>query len=107
LPSAWSGWDPPVTDEKAFLRRCVAVGQQWLLQRRITSAEAVSMVRFESALDVARNRSLIEADGDVEDRRRELKAYVRDTIGRAHIVRHHAIRQALDMLAGPEPIAVR
>jgi glycerol-3-phosphate O-acyltransferase len=46
-------------DEKAFLRKCLGVGHQWLLQRRLHSAESVSLEIFKNGLEVARHRGLI------------------------------------------------
>src|SRR5439155_923263 len=48
---------PPeaVLDEGEFLRGCLALGQQHVLQRRIMNAESVSQGLFASALRLARN----------------------------------------------------
>src|SRR5262249_21010042 len=37
-------------DQNAFLGRCMGLGKQYLLQRRIQSAESVSKVLFETAV---------------------------------------------------------
>ena len=47
-------------EEAAFLSRCLALGRQYLLQRRIRSAESVSRVLFSTALRLARNRGLVD-----------------------------------------------
>ena len=52
-------------DDDAFLRKCLGVGHQWLLQRRLHSAESVSLEIFRSGLEVARHRGLVRA-GDTE-----------------------------------------
>ena len=52
-------------DEKAFLRECLGVGRQWLLQRRLTSAESVSLELFRTGLALARHRGL-EGPGGLE-----------------------------------------
>jgi glycerol-3-phosphate O-acyltransferase len=58
--------------EEGFFSRCLALGRQYLLQRRIRSAESVSKVFFATALKLARNRGLVEQAGpDAERRRRE------------------------------------
>jgi glycerol-3-phosphate O-acyltransferase len=44
----------------SFLTRCLALGKQYVLQRRIRSAESVSRVLFETALRLAGNRNLLE-----------------------------------------------
>jgi len=56
--------DPDRTfDEARFLDECLARGRQYRLQRRIRSEESVSKVLFQTALRLARNRDLLEADG--------------------------------------------
>jgi glycerol-3-phosphate O-acyltransferase len=47
-------------DRGAFLRACMALGQQYQLQRRIRSPESISRVLFTTALQLAANRSLLE-----------------------------------------------
>ncbi len=51
-----------VPEEAAFLADCLALGKQYQLQRRIHSPESVSKVLFETALRLARNRGLLDAD---------------------------------------------
>jgi glycerol-3-phosphate O-acyltransferase len=49
-------------DQDAFLGRCMALGRQYQLQRRVRSAESLSKVLFETALKLARNRRLVDPD---------------------------------------------
>jgi glycerol-3-phosphate O-acyltransferase len=49
-------------DLDAFFGRCMALGRQYQLQRRIRSAESLSKVLFETALKLARNRRLVDPD---------------------------------------------
>ena len=51
-------------DEGAFLTSCVGLGKQYVLQRRIHSAESVSRVSFETALKLAKNRGLVDVGGE-------------------------------------------
>jgi glycerol-3-phosphate O-acyltransferase len=53
-------------DESAFLTACLARAQQYVLQRRILSRESVSRVLFQSALRLARNRGLLDAQATPE-----------------------------------------
>src|SRR5947208_2640623 len=46
--------------EEEFLRGCLALGQQHVLQGRIRSAESVSQGLFATALRLARDRSLVD-----------------------------------------------
>jgi len=50
-------------DEKRFLARCIGVGQQYKLQKRIHAADSVSRVLFQTALRLARNRGLLTPPG--------------------------------------------
>ncbi len=77
----------PLADEKAFLSQCLARGKQYQLQRRIRSAESVSQVLFETALRLARNRGLLEADMPrAAERRRAFAEEIRDTIRRVDAI---------------------
>ncbi len=74
-------------DPKPFLRRCLALGEQYRLQRRIESAESVSMTLFGTALDLAANRGLVvpapEVPGpDLEARREAFAAEIRAALHR-------------------------
>ena len=74
-------------DEPAFLKRCLARGRQYQLQRRIQSGESVSTVLFGTALRLAKNRGLLDAASvDVEARRRAFAAELRDVIRRIDAV---------------------
>lgn len=58
-------------DEPRFLAECLRVGKQWELQRRIASAESVSLELFRTALRLARHRELVDGTGpDLAARRR-------------------------------------
>ncbi|HEY0640964.1 MAG TPA: glycerol-3-phosphate 1-O-acyltransferase [Pseudonocardiaceae bacterium] len=64
---------PVVTKE--FLDECVAVGRQYVLQRRISGPESVSKELFESALRLAANRDLVDPGREeLTGRRREFAA---------------------------------
>ena len=73
------------------LGRCLALGKQYQLQRRIRSAESVSRVLFETALRLARNRGLLEpGTADLEARRRAFAEEIQRAVRRA---------EAIDVLA--------
>jgi glycerol-3-phosphate O-acyltransferase len=78
-------------DEPAFLERCLRLGRQYHLQRRIHSAASVSQVLFGTALRLARNRGCLEPTApDLAERRRALAEEIRDVVRRT---------EALDALA--------
>ncbi len=77
--------DGPV-DEDALLADSLAVGQQWALQRRVASAESISLELFRTALALARHKGLLdEADG-VGSAREAFAAELRDTVRRVTII---------------------
>jgi glycerol-3-phosphate O-acyltransferase len=52
-------------NEDGFLRECLGLGRQWLLQGELTSAESVSLELFKTGLALARHRGL-EGPGGTE-----------------------------------------
>ena len=78
-------------DRAAFLKRCHGLATQYLLQKRIRSAESVSTVLFESALKLARNRGLLDpGPPDLVARRRAFADEIRSATRRC---------DAIDLLA--------
>ncbi len=74
-------------EEKAFLQRCLARAKQYRLQRRIHSDEAASKVLFESALKLASNRGLLDAQrAEVGERRRAFARELRDILRRVDAI---------------------
>lgn len=74
-------------DQNAFLGRCMGLGRQYLLQRRIQSAESVTKVLFETALRLARNRGLLEtAASDLAERRKAFADEIRAAIRRVDAI---------------------
>ncbi|MCY7399657.1 MAG: lysophospholipid acyltransferase [Nocardioides sp.] len=49
-------------EEESFLDECIAVGQQWALQGRITSDESVTLELFRTALRLAAHRGLLDQE---------------------------------------------
>jgi glycerol-3-phosphate O-acyltransferase len=61
---------PGIVDEKKLLVDCAAVGRQYMLQKRIQSAESVSKHLFQTGLQLARNQKLLEATDEATARAR-------------------------------------
>jgi len=60
-----------VLDDDRFLARCLVIGRQWALQRRIASEESASVEMFQTGLRLARQLGLVESDEpDLAERRR-------------------------------------
>jgi glycerol-3-phosphate O-acyltransferase len=70
-------------DETTFLNECLALGNQYALQRRIKSDESVSKVLFATALKLAKNRGLTDpGDADLAARRGAFAEELREAIRR-------------------------
>ncbi|MCZ6506270.1 MAG: 1-acyl-sn-glycerol-3-phosphate acyltransferase, partial [Actinobacteria bacterium] len=65
-------------DEKEFLKACLARARMYRIEERLFSGESASQVLFKSALELARNRDLIEDDPEVGERRARFAAEVRE-----------------------------
>jgi glycerol-3-phosphate O-acyltransferase len=67
--------------EPAFLNECLGVARQWLLQRRLTSAESASLELFKTGLALARHRGLEGPGGlELEGARAAFAAELRATL---------------------------
>ncbi|MGA7097337.1 MAG: 1-acyl-sn-glycerol-3-phosphate acyltransferase [Acidimicrobiia bacterium] len=64
-------------DEKPFLKACLDRARMYRIEERLISGESASQVLFKSALDLARNRDLIEEGPETRQRRMEFAAEVR------------------------------
>ncbi len=68
-------------DEKATIKRSLALGRQMLLQRRIIGPESISAEQFRTCLDLAGHRGLLDGiAGEVRRKREEFAAEINDTI---------------------------
>jgi glycerol-3-phosphate O-acyltransferase len=68
-------------DDEAFLQMCLGVGKQWLLQRRLNSAESVSLELFGTGLRVARHRGLdVPGGAETTTARQEFADELRGTL---------------------------
>ncbi len=74
-------------EEEAVLAQCLALGKQYLLQRRIQSAESVSKVLFGTALKLARNRDLLGPGAtELAERRAAFAHEIREAIRRVDAI---------------------
>ncbi|MGD2101215.1 MAG: 1-acyl-sn-glycerol-3-phosphate acyltransferase [Acidimicrobiia bacterium] len=64
-------------DEEAFLEACLARARLYRIEKRLISGESASQVLFKTALALARNRGLLDEDGDVVERRADFAVEVR------------------------------
>ena len=95
--------DDVPTDDSEVIRRALGLGQQYVAQRRLRSSESVSVLLFQTALQLARNRGLFDpgpdpADGsgpglDLKARRAEFLAELRNLVRRLDQIEDLAIRR--------------
>ncbi|MFT5441852.1 MAG: glycerol-3-phosphate O-acyltransferase [Myxococcota bacterium] len=79
--------EAPVEDEKKILRDCMVWGKQYTLQRRIRSAESVSKFLLQNGLSLARNRGLLEGEGEaLAANRQQLVDDLRESLRRITII---------------------
>lgn len=73
-------------EEGAFVGKCLALGRQYVLQKRVHSEESVSKVLFSTALKLAGNRNLLSAGPDgpeaLVERRRAFADQLKDVVRR-------------------------
>ncbi len=90
----------PLKDRDEVLRQALALGRQYLRQRRIRSPESVSRTSFEGALRLADHRGLLAgAAPDLVERRREFAAEVRAAGRRAAAIDALAASRRAGLLA--------
>jgi glycerol-3-phosphate O-acyltransferase len=85
--------DDTVSDDAEVTRRALGLGQQYVAQRRLRSSESVSVLLFQTALQLARNRGLLDPGGDVAARRAGFLTELRDLLRRLDQIEDLAIRR--------------
>jgi glycerol-3-phosphate O-acyltransferase len=85
--------DESLFDDAEIVRRALGLGQQYVAQRRLRSAESVSALLFQTALQLARNRGLLEPGPDLGSRRAAFLAELRDLVRRLDQIEDLAIRR--------------
>jgi glycerol-3-phosphate O-acyltransferase len=85
--------DDGLLDEAEVVRRALGLGRQYVAQRRLRSSESVSALLFQTALQLARNRGLLEPADELAARRAAFLAELRDLIRRLDQIEGLAIRR--------------
>ena len=65
-------------DEKSFLKACLARARMYRIEDRLLAGESASQVLFKSALQLAKNRDLLEEGEDVGERRLRFAEEIRE-----------------------------
>jgi glycerol-3-phosphate O-acyltransferase len=84
--------DPP-DDDAEVTRRALGLGHQYVAQGRMRSSESVSVLLFQTALALARNRGLFEPGEDLAKRRVSFLTELRDLLRRLDRIEDIAIRR--------------
>ncbi len=87
--------DAELTDRDEVISRALGLGRQYVAQRRLRSSEAVSALLFQTALQLADNKGLLETGPDVLPRRAGFLAELRGLLRRLDQVESIALRRYL------------
>ena len=84
-----------LADKDEVIQRALGLGRQYVAQRRLRSSESVSALLFQTALQLADNKGLLEAGPDVPARRAAFLAELRALLRRLDEVESIALRRYL------------
>jgi glycerol-3-phosphate O-acyltransferase len=92
----------PVTDTDELLRAASGLGEQYLLQRRIYCADAVSISYADGAVRLAGHRGLLASGSpvDLAERRAELAHELHELVRRARTTQARAAERFLEVMRG-------
>ncbi|HLK75715.1 MAG TPA: glycerol-3-phosphate 1-O-acyltransferase [Streptosporangiaceae bacterium] len=82
-----------LADDAEVTRRALGLGHQYVAQRRLRSAEPVSVLLFGTALQLARNRGLFDPGPDLAKKRAAFLAELRDLLRRIDRIEDLALRR--------------
>jgi glycerol-3-phosphate O-acyltransferase len=95
--------DDSLVDDAEVTRRALGLGRQYVAQRRLRSSESVSVLLFQTALQLARNRGLFEADEDLPKRRAAFLTELRSLVRRLDRIEDLAVRRYLKEAVSARP----
>jgi glycerol-3-phosphate O-acyltransferase len=90
-------------DRDAVTQRALGLGRQYVAQRRLRSSESVSVLLFQTALQLADNRGLLGPGEDVAARRVGFLAELRDLLRRLDEIENLAIRRYIKDAVSARP----
>jgi len=85
--------DDTLVSDSEVVRRALGLGRQYVAQHRLRSSESVSALLFQTALQLAANRGLLEPGPDLAERRGAFLAELRDLVRRLDQIENLAIRR--------------
>ena len=80
-------------DDAEVIRRALGLGRQYVAQRRLRSSESVSALLFGTALQLARNKGLLEPGAEAAVARAAFLAELRELLRRLDRIENLAIRR--------------
>jgi glycerol-3-phosphate O-acyltransferase len=98
--------DVPAADasDAEVIQRALGLGRQYVAQGRLRSSESVSVLLFQTALQLMRNRGLMDSAPDLAERRSGLLAELRDLQHRLDRIEDLAIRRYIRDAVRPGPV---
>jgi len=85
--------DETLVSDSEVVRRALGLGRQYVAQRRLRSSESVSALLFQTGLQLAGNRGLLEPGPGLAERRAAFLAELRDLVRRLDQIEDLAIRR--------------
>ena len=82
-----------LADDAEVTRRALGLGHQYVAQRRLRSSESVSVLLFQTALQLARNRGLFDPGEDLAKRRVAFLTELRNLLRRIDRIEDLAIQR--------------
>ena len=95
--------DDGLFDDAEVTRRALGLGRQYVAQRRLRSSESVSVLLFQTALQLARNRGLLEPGEDLPKQRAAFLTELRSLIRRLDRIEDLAVRRYLKEAISARP----
>ena len=94
-------------EDEDLLADALAVGQQWQLQRKVESAESVSLELYRTALALARHRGLLDAGPELVTRREAFLVEIQDSLRRLSVISSLATSERAGASVTDAPGAMR
>jgi glycerol-3-phosphate O-acyltransferase len=95
--------DDGLADDAEVTRRALGLGRQYVAQRRLRSSESVSVLLFQTALQLARNRGLFAPGEDLPKRRAAFLTELRGLIRRLDRIEDLAVRRYIKEAVSARP----
>ena len=95
-----------LADDAEVTRRALGLGHQYVAQRRLRSSESVSVLLFQTALQLARNRGLFDPGPELAKQRAAFLTELRDLLRRIDRIEDLALRRYIRDAGARHPAGV-